>query len=226
MFKLSQPTPATLSLVRAYRNKVIKYARLKDALTAIEKFHFQFTAITSSRSSGGISAMYSSFGQRLFNCKTASDAANEIDALKSKLRERVPSQDEFTVAFKEVYFTNNSSKQKNLIRYILRAFAEHYKFKYAVDFDELTVEHLHPQSKINSRWKEEVVGSLGNLIFLDGDTNEKLSSKDFKNKRTYLVENGYSIPEFVATTKDWTPKTIMRHTESMAEVAYKSIWKI
>src|SRR5690606_33814512 len=64
LFKLSQPTPATMSLVRSYKSKIIKYKKLRDALSAIEKFHFVFTAITSSRSSGGISAMYSSFAIR------------------------------------------------------------------------------------------------------------------------------------------------------------------
>jgi len=226
LFKLSQPIPATLSLVRAYRNKVIKYARLKDALIAIEKFHFQFTAITSSRSSGGISSMYSSFGQRLFSCDNANDAANEIDDLKKKLRDRVPSQDEFTVAFKEVYLTNANSKQKNLVRYILRNFAEHYKMKYAVDFEDLTVEHLYPQSKINSKWPEGVVGSLGNLILLDGENNEKISNNDFDTKMAYLKKNGVDIPEFVANAESWTPENIEKNTLEMAEVAYQSIWKI
>lgn len=46
LFKLAQPIPATLSLVRAYRDKRIRYAKLRDALQAIEKFHFHFTAIT------------------------------------------------------------------------------------------------------------------------------------------------------------------------------------
>ncbi len=60
LFKLVQPTPALLSLVRAYRQKQIKLRMLMRALQAIENFHFSFTAVTSSRSSGGISSMYSS----------------------------------------------------------------------------------------------------------------------------------------------------------------------
>lgn len=79
MFKLSQPTPATLSLVRAYKTEgKIKFSKLRDTLSAIEKFHFIFTAITSSRSSGGISAMYSSFAKRLFEAKDSQEASDEI----------------------------------------------------------------------------------------------------------------------------------------------------
>lgn len=66
IFRLVQPIPGVLSLVRAYRTGIIKNRKLLEALTAIEHFHFAFTAVTSSRSSGGISGMYSAFGRRLY----------------------------------------------------------------------------------------------------------------------------------------------------------------
>lgn len=226
LFKLSQPIPATLSLVRAYKNRKIKLARLKDALLAIEKFHFQFTAITSSRSSGGISAMYSSFGQRLFLCSTTKEAADEIDAFKQKLRERVPSLEEFAVAFREVSYTNANSKQRNLVRYILRKFAEHYKFGFPSDFDDLTIEHLHPQSKIDSTWEEQVVGSIGNLIFLDGEMNGKLDNKSFEEKRKILLGSNYPVPKLVAESESWTPAKVEEHVTDMAYVAHSDIWNI
>lgn len=115
MFKLSQPTPATLSLVRAYKDDKIKFSKLRDTLSAIEKFHFIFTAITSSRSSGGISAMYSSFAKKLFESDDSQAAAIEIQQFVDKLRSKLPSLEEFKVAFKEVTYTNSNSKQKNLV---------------------------------------------------------------------------------------------------------------
>ncbi|MBK1674984.1 RloF protein [Ectothiorhodospira shaposhnikovii] len=226
LFKLSQPIPALLSLVRAYRDKKIKYGRLRDAVCAIENFHFQFTAITSSRSSGGISAMYSSFAQRLFASSNSQEAASEIDKLKGKLRERVPSLDEFKVAFKEVYYTNANSKPKNLVRYVLRKFSEHYGFKYAVDFDDLTVEHLYPQSKIDNKWSAEIVGSFGNLIFIDGKMNEKLGDKSHGEKIKALKQEGYSLPSVMNESDEWTPDLVVKHTEEMAKVAHEEIWKI
>lgn len=226
LFKLSQPIPATLSLARAYKDKVIKLPKMRDALQAIEKFHFQFTAITSSRSSGGISAMYSAFAQKLYEAKTPQIASDEISKLTEKLRERVPSFDEFIVAFKEVNFTNTNSKQKNLIKYILRKFSEHYKYKFPVDFDELTIEHLHPQSKIHGQWTTEVVGSLGNLIFLDGATNVEIDRRSFDEKRTLLLNSGCALPAYVSDAKAWTAEEITKHTEEMAQVAYNEIWKI
>lgn len=227
LFKLSQPTPATMSLVRSYKNNIIKYKKLRDALSAIEKFHFVFTAITSSRSSGGISAMYSSFAIRLFNCSDSQSAADLISEFVNKLRDKRPSIDEFKVAFKEVIYTNSNSKQKNLVRYILEKFSLHYSYKFPVDFDELTIEHLCPQDKIGQDdWRESSVGCLGNLIFLDQNMNGELNTKCFSDKKRILIERGYSLSEFVIESTDWTPEIVLEHADKMAEIAYNEIWKI
>jgi uncharacterized protein with ParB-like and HNH nuclease domain len=226
IFKLSQATPAVLSLVRCYKDKKIKYAKLRDSIKAIEKFHFSFTAITSSRSSGGISFMYTSFAERLFEAKTSKECSDEIQILVKKLQDRVPSFDEFKVAFKEIVYTNSKSKQKNLVRYILRGFAEHYSYKYPVDYDELTIEHIHPQSKSkNEKWSESV-GCIGNLLYIDQKMNEKLSSKNFQNKVKILLDDGYDLPEFIINSDTWSPGSVLENTFQMAEVAYNKIWKI
>lgn len=57
LFRVRQQVPATLSLVRAYKSNRVNVSQLTKALSQIEKFHFLFTAITSQRSSGGISGM-------------------------------------------------------------------------------------------------------------------------------------------------------------------------
>ena len=226
MFKLSQPTPATLSLCRAYQDKIIKYKKFRDTVRAIEKFHFQFTAVTSSRSSGGISAMYSSFAQRLYACDNSNSAAKEISTLISKLRDRTPSFDEFSVAFKEINYTNSNSKQKALVQYILREFSVYHKYKTPVDFEDLTIEHIHPQSKTTAKWTNEIIGSLGNLIYVDSKINEQMSSKPFSDKKQILKNERYSIPEFLKNRKTWTPSAVISHTENMAETAYHEIWKV
>jgi uncharacterized protein with ParB-like and HNH nuclease domain len=227
LFKLSQPTPAILSLVRAYRMGIIKYGKLRDSLRAIEKFHFVFTAVTSSRSSGGISAMYSAFAHKLFEAQSSQLAADEISYLVDKLRSRRPSLDEFRVAFKEIYYTNSNSKQKNLVRYILRGISEYLEYKYPVDFDELTIEHVHPQSKVGvDGWNEENVGRLGNLILLDQKMNGQLNAKSFKDKIDAMGASGYSFPDFMKNTESWSANDSDIHTVHMADIAYNYVWNI
>lgn len=225
LFKVSQPTPAVLSLTRAYKDNIIKFGKLRDALSAIEKFHFLFTAITSSRSSGGISAMYSSFARKLFECKDSQGAADEITGLIDKLRSRRPSLDEFKVAFRELSYTNANSKQKNLVRYVLRGVSEHCGYKYPVDFEELTIEHLHPQSVITGDWDEWNVGQIGNLMLLDQKVNGKLNTKPIHDKIKHLETNGYTIPEELINVKTWTPAKAQARTDKIADMIYKSIWR-
>lgn len=227
LFKVSQQTPATLSLVRAYKNGVIKYSKLRDALSAIEKFHFLFTAITSSRSSGGISAMYSSFARKLFEAKNSQEAATEISNLVEKLRTRRPTWDEFKVAFRAVAYTNTNSKQRNFVRYILRKISEHNAYKYTGSYEELTIEHIQPQSLFDDGdWDEWSVGQIGNLMFLDEKVNGKLGVKAPKDKIAYLLEQGYMVPDELKGIEEWTYEMSLERTDKLAELSYKTIWSI
>lgn len=227
VFRVAQPTPALLSLVRAHKEGKIKLAKLVEGVEAIERFHFAFTAVTSSRSSGGISGMYAAFARRLFESDDANDAAREIASLVKKLRERRPSVEEFTIGFREIGFTNSSSKQKPLVRYILRKFADDAKFKFAVDNEELTIEHFAPQALIGDGvWGEQVVGELGNLFLLDPKMNGKLANKSFAEKKALLSAGGYSFPDAIRDSEEWTPESVREHTVAMAERAFNDIWKI
>jgi len=171
--------------------------------------------------------MYSSFARKIFEAQTSQDVSTEINALKEKLRKRKPAIDEFKVAFKQLCFTNNRSKQKHLVRYILRKFSEHYSYRYSSDYDDLTIEHIQPQSSIgNDNWTEETVGMLGNLIFIEEKINGMLGEKSYTDKIAQLKSEGCSIPSFLETQESWTAESISEHTDSMAEIAYNTIWDI
>jgi flagellin-specific chaperone FliS len=227
LFRLSQPTPALLSLVRAFQEEKIKVKLLLRALRAIENFHFAFTAVTSSRSSGGISFMYSAFAQRLFSSTTTQGASDEIDNLIGKLRERRPVFNEFLVGFEQILFTNSLTKQKALVRYILIKVAKHYNYVFPVDWDELTIEHIYPQEKINeSDWPEEIVGQIGNLILVSHSLNQKLSTKNFGQKKTILAKSDESYSTFVNDQDLWNADKVAAHTEQLADLAYHNVWKV
>lgn len=170
--------------------------------------------------------MYSSFAQKLFSCDNSNSACTEIQSLIKKLRERVPAYDEFKIGFSSLVFTNTNSKQKNLIRYILRRFSVYHQHKTLRDYDDQTIEHIHPQSATDSQWTEEIVGSVGNLILLDEEANVRLGSKNFAEKIKYLKENGYSLSGVLATSNDWSPDGVRQQTEDMSDIAYRKIWKI
>lgn len=227
LFRVAQPTPALLSLVRAYKDGKIKFAKLADTIEAIENFHFAFTAITSSRSSGGISGMYSSFARKLFESTDSQSASSEIRQFVQKLRDRRPSLAEFELGFTDVIYTNSATKQKNLVRYILRKFAEHDGSKFAVDWDELTVEHIQPQVTTGTvSWDESTIGQLGNLFYLDPKKNGALGDKPAMEKKAILLQEGYSIPGALVSAVDWTADVVEARTKAMAATGHTIIWKI
>lgn len=227
LFKLSQPMPALLSLARAHRDGAIKTRKLQEALGAIENFHFLFTAVTSSRSSGGISGMYAAFARKLYEAGNDSNlAAKEISALVSKLRERKPSFEEFRVNFGQVTYTNAGSKQRSLVRYVLRRFFEHENLLSAADFEEMTIEHIQPQATYGHDWSDSEIGQLGNLLLIDSPMNGRLDRKPFPEKKKMLLSEGYKLPKSILGEEDWTAEIVRSRTDHMAKVAYDDIWRI
>lgn len=227
LFRVRQQVPCVLSLLRGYEKDIISKKLLERALIDIEKFHFQFTAITSQRSSGGISGMYASLGRRIASADSSQAAAVIIGELREKLRERIPSEAEFIALFPELIYTNKVSKQRALVKYILVEFAKHNQTPFPADYDDLTIEHIAPQSSIDDvDWTHETVGQLGNLLLVTTEINSRLRDRDFKTKKQVLEAEGYPLPEDIQDAKNWTPKKIQARTESLAKQAFDVVWKI
>lgn len=226
IFKVEQPTPGVLSLVRAYRDNVIKYKSLRNALEAIEKFHFSFNAITSSRSSGGISGMYASFGRKIYQAEDSNVAGVAISELIQKLRDREAATSEFDAGFGQIMHTKRHAAQKTLVKYILKKVAIHEGQPHIGETDDLTIEHLVPQANIGTGFEESTVGQLGNLILVDTDTNNLLSAKSFEEKKGLLSGRGYIIPDLLAEAYTMDKTLIELNTSRISELARDEVWKI
>jgi hypothetical protein len=228
LFRVQQQTPCVLSLVRAYRGKKIKMKHLEEALSAIEKFHLIFTAVTSQHSPGGISAMYASLGRRIFQCADTAAAVRIIKELRTKLRERMPQLQEVVALFPRILFTDEITKQRGLVRYILASFGRAKSGVMPVDYDRMTIEHLVPQSKVGKEgFTEEIVGQLGNLILVPADLNaEELRDRQFAEKKAILQTNNVDLPSDIADAGTWGVEEIQTRTNRMAEKAYTKTWRI
>lgn len=226
LFKLSQQTPAVLALIRAHHDKKIKFGKLTKTLRAIENFHFCFTAVTSSRSSGGISGMYTSFGRKIFEATDSGVAASEIKVLTKKLKERIPVRPEFDAGFEQIIFTNKITSQKNLVRYILWEIGKSQGLPQFGNFDDLTIEHLVPQNKISEKSPAQIIGQLGNLLLVDEETNGELDNKNFKDKKKILLRKGYQLPDEFLNVDEISNELIKTRTHNLAKIAYDTVWKI
>lgn len=226
VFKVVQPAPGILSLIRAYRDGAIKLKVLRDAIEKIEKFHFSFNAITSSRSSGGISGMYSSFGRQVFSSDDSNAIGKCINDLTSKLRDREVPSSEFDVGFEQVIYTKLHSSQKALVQYILKKVAMHEGQPFIGETDDLTIEHLVSQSSSKGGVKETVIGQLGNLILVDSKTNEMLSTNDFKEKKAILISRGYKLPDILMDADSLTEEVVKANTLRISELSRTQIWRV
>src|SRR5207245_11402982 len=124
--------------------------------------------------SGGISDMYGSLGRRSFEATSTQEAVAVIKEIKAKLRERIPVFDEVKALFPSIIFTDNQTKQKDLVKYILAGFQTHSFQSVIIDFDGMTIEHLVPQRLIGTGgFSTLIVGKHGNLILVLRDLNTK-----------------------------------------------------
>lgn len=229
LFRVRQQVPCALSLFRAYQSKRIKLAQLVRALGDIEKFHFLFTAITSQRSSGGISGMYAALARQVESVKNAEEATPIINELRAKLKDRVPSEEEFLALFPELIYTNTASKQRALMKYVLARLSREQGHAYGADIDDLTIEHLVPQSFIGKDgWKEEDVGQIGNLVLVTKQINGKLDNKSYADKLAVLRANKCHdlLPSYFWSAKKLDLELVERRTAELGQLAYGKAWKI
>lgn len=224
IFKVKQSTPMFLSVLREHKLGRLKFKHALEILHAIENFHFLFTAITFQRSSGGISFMYAKSARNLY---LASDNAKKIEVvrdLKFKLKKRIPAYKEFELKFNDVGYSNKNTKQKKLVQYLLSKIDRHIATSgISVDYENMTIEHILPQSdKAGGKYSE----MIGNLILVDSKLNGKLDDKPFAQKKEMMKKSGYLMDAYIAQAKEWGPKQIQERTRLLANMAYHKIWKI
>ncbi len=227
-FRVNQQTPMVLAVLRAYNKKEIKLSHAIESLKAIEHFHYIFTAITSQRSSGGISSMYSYSARELFNAKDMASRVNAIKDLKQSMRDKLPLLEEFTINFRNLKFTNDFTKYKKIIQYTLSKYDSYYNTNgSSVHYDRMTIEHLLPQNPAKKLPNhDETVGMIGNLILADDKTNGKLDNKDFANKKKILTATTLYIDKKIQDATKWEPREIIDRTDAIAKLAYTKVFKI
>jgi len=140
----------------------------------------------------------------------------------------MPDDEEFIKCLRERNLYGNK-----ILRYLLEEI-ERYDNKEVVDFADLQIEHVMPQT-LSDEWKNmlgpnwelihrKYLGTLGNLT-LTG-YNPEYSNKPFTEKRDMekgFKESGLRINRDLAKLNKWTEEEIIKRAENLAGVALK-IW--
>jgi hypothetical protein len=226
LFRLQQPLPFVLAVLRAYDAKAVKLSVLIDALQGVERFHFLSTAVTNQPSSGGISKMYALAGRSVLNGATPTEKAEAVEDLLQKLRERIPTYAEFESAFVELRSSRTYKQQTPLVRYVLNRL--HESAVAGVDepvaIDKLTVEHLIPQGKRKPKGvPDEDVARIGNLLLVSEASNEELEDKSFSEKQKILKKLKGTESDIVKA-KEFGSVEILERSKRLAQRAYDEVW--
>ncbi len=154
----------------------------------------------------------------------AQEAALSIDSLIDKLK--IPSEDVFVASFVELGYSTTASRQKRLVRYILERHYSHHCTGSMPDFEQMTIEHLVPESAASgSRFTLEDIASIGNLILVDEQLNGDLDDKPFKEKLPVLkAARQVWIDPNVLNATTWGRKAIDQRVTTVAHEAYQTIW--
>lgn len=226
-FGVAQAAPLMLAIMRQYESKVISLKATKSAFEMIEKFTFQFNALTQSRGGGGVSNMYAKLAQNASACESSTDFAEVAAEIKEKFKERIPDEAEFSLPFSRLTYRSSYTRDRALVRYVLTKLAREFGMPEEVDVSMLTVEHLLPQSKGKESYDEFDVGAIGNLIFINESINGDLADKSFKDKKPLLLsKHNVYMDDMLKSAEEWNSKAIAARGLALAEIGYSKIWKI
>ncbi|MBC1268263.1 HNH endonuclease, partial [Trichormus variabilis FSR] len=153
-----------------------------------------------------------------------------IKRLKLSLQSRnYPKDAEFKARLIDVklYGGNRSEKTK----LILESIEESFKHKEKVSFDELSIEHIMPQT-LNEWWQKSLgedwaithelyLHSLGNLTLTA--YNPELSNNDFLYKKTHYKNSHLELNKYFHHKEFWRREDIEARAEYLAERALQ-IW--
>jgi NADH:ubiquinone oxidoreductase subunit C len=226
-FRVRQPFPLVLSIMRAYREKGITKKNAEAMLWAIVKFHFTFTAISSKSSSGGLSMMYAAWARALYAAKTEPQRQGAIRQVVNGLAARRPPESDFVAGFKALRYSDDFTKQKKLVRYVLKNIADHVASAgIAADHEQMTIEHIASQNPSSPTAVSDAhVAMMGNLLWCDQHVQHLLKNKSFAEKKEVLKKKSVPGAPDVFRRARWGEREIEARTEDLAKIAYNEIWK-
>lgn len=105
----------------------------------------------------------------------------------------------------EYMMKTNAYKNKTLLRHILTTINNNNTQGEQQNIENDTIEHVLPQSKGN----KDVVNLIGNLTLVQMNMNQKLSNKNFEEKKQLYKESTYRINRYFDNKTTWGEKEIM-----------------
>ncbi len=240
IFNVSVANSTVMAVARKYAETIlIDQVQVIEVVRLVECFHFQFTALTNSGSTGGTRGRYNRFAVRLEAATTKAEVREAINDLRDKLKQSLPIRTRTSDAFCALFYAPNLQltqaqkvrARKIFIAYVLMSFAKHAKLLPAgQNLMSWSIEHIKPQSAAIGDHTDPVF-SIGNLTLLTGALNTSLGNADLPAK---IAELQRGSAYFDAELKSWkasgvltpTDEQIQKRSRALATEALDTVWSL
>lgn len=150
---------------------------------------------------------------------------------------RYPNESEFTDSLKHSPIYANSSTGTKYLLYKIEHFRNSQNRTLTVNFEDLTVEHILPQteySNLDSCWTdsfdlgeyEKYVHTLGNLTLVTQEKNSQLGNRCYGTKKDiYKTDSFIGTKDIDNTYNEWEASSIAEHAERLISDFVLEIWK-
>jgi hypothetical protein len=228
LFRLAVPLPFLLSVMRAREAGALTAKSELRAFRAVEDFHFIITAVMSRSSSGGVASMYAKTGRLIYGASDASERAGLVAEFAANLKKKLPTEAEFGPFFSGLRCSKRFPDQAPVVKYALRRILEAQGYALPVDVDNVSVEHIWPQSKPapEAGVTHELIASPGNLLLVSGELNSRLADKSFRDKKRILREANYPLDPVLTSARRWTPAEIDARTAWLTGNAWNNTFTV
>jgi hypothetical protein len=222
IFKTKQVRTFLLALFSLNNQKKIKHSSYIKILKLLERFHFIFTAVCSSRASG-LESKYSTYARKLRNCQNDTDITNCINELINWINVILPQYEVFEKKVFTIRYTSSEQKNKKLVQYILRKLDTHFSQTNELKPASFTLEHIIPEST-----RLDCVGLIGNLLPLGNELNSDAQNDGFIRKIIYYKKSQYaSVKNFMSEYSEkesFTEEDVNNRTRVLSKILYSEMW--
>lgn len=144
---------------------------------------------------------------------------------------RWPDDDEFAESFTTFPIYKSSHAKCHLV---LSSLEQSFGHPERVELQSLTIEHVMPETPtdwwkthIGSDWQRvysERLHTIGNLTFLAGPTNPKLSNSPFPDKKKWFMKTKVDLSGYFQSLDRWTETELLERAELLSQKGLE-IWK-
>lgn len=182
LYKVTQVRPFILALFDAYSRSKITQRNLITSLANLDKFHFVFTQLCSSRASG-LDGKYTKAAKSVREASTKNDVVNVINNLTNELRGKIPSESVVKEALSNLKYTRTEAKDKRTMQILFGKIELLLRETTEINQFDFSLEHVCDLSN-----DQEWASGIKNIIPLCESLNNNLGEKPPFEKKLAAYE--------------------------------------